>query len=321
MTLTGLGFAGLESFALLLAIAFVGTLNPTAGDVSVFLPTEQALLGRERDLRARTAVFARYNVAGALLVRARLARERAAGARGVAASVSSSERAARGVRRLRAVRRRAGRALPRARRGADAAPAARRSARRSRARARIVLRLTALFSLDSFGGGFAVQTLVALWLFQRFGLSLAQAGAFFSVAALLSALSQLVSPRLAARIGLIETMVFTHVPANLFLIAAAFMPTAPLALGCLLARAALSQMDVPARQSYVMAVVPPEERAAAASVTNVPRSLASAIGPLFAGALLEYPVDRLAAGRRGRAEARLRRAPALAVPRAARAVA
>jgi MFS family permease len=141
---------------------------------------------------------------------------------------------------------------------------------RSRA---IVLRLTALFSLDSFGGGFAVQTLVALWLFQRFGLSLAQAGAFFSVAALLSALSQLVSPRLAARYGLIETMVFTHVPANLFLIAAAFMPSVPLALGFLLARAALSQMDVPARQSYVMAVVPAEERAAAASVTNVPRSL------------------------------------------------
>jgi MFS family permease len=134
-----------------------------------------------------------------------------------------------------------------------------------------------------------VQTLLALWLFRRFGLSLAQAGVFFSVAALLSALSQLVSPRLAARIGLIETMVFTHVPANLLLIAAAFMPTAELALGCLLARAALSQMDVPARQSYVMAVVPPEERAAAASVTNVPRSLASGLAPLFAGALLEYP--------------------------------
>ena len=128
---------------------------------------------------------------------------------------------------------------------------------------------------------------LVVWLFQRFELSLAQAGAFFSAAALLSAFSQLASPRLAARFGLIQTMVFTHIPANLFLIAAAFMPTAPLALGFLLARSALSQMDVPARQSYVMAVVPPEERAAAASVTNVPRSLASAIGPLFAGALLE----------------------------------
>jgi MFS family permease len=168
----------------------------------------------------------------------------------------------------------------------DAPPVEAKRAPLARSR-QVVLRLTALFSLDSFGGGFAVQTLVALWLFQRFGLSLAEAGAFFSLAALLSALSQLVSPRLAARIGLIETMVFTHIPANLFLIAAAFMPTAPLALGFLLARAALSQMDVPARQSYVMAVVPPEERAAAASVTNVPRSLASAISPLLAGVLLE----------------------------------
>jgi MFS family permease len=287
MTLTGLGFASVESFALLLAIAFVGTLNPTAGDVTVFLPTEQALLGREHDLRARTTLFARYNVAGALLFAlgslATALPELAASHLRVELSTA--------LRSVFVAYALCGVALVALYRGlgtaADAPTAAAERAPLARSR-RIVLRLTALFSLDSFGGGFAVQTLVALWLFQRFGLSLAQAGAFFSAAALLSALSQLVSPRLAARFGLIETMVFTHIPANLFLIAAAFMPTALLALGCLLVRAALSQMDVPARQSYVMAVVPPEERAAAASVTNVPRSLASAIGPLFAGALLEY---------------------------------
>jgi hypothetical protein len=149
-----------------------------------------------------------------------------------------------------------------------------------------VLKLTALFSLDSFGGGFVVDSLLALWLFQRFGLSLEAAGAVFFAARLLSAFSQLVSSWLAARIGLIPTMVYTHLPANALLVAAALMPSAPLAVACLLGRMALSQMDVPARQSYVMAVVPLEERAAAASVTNVPRSLASALTPLAAGALL-----------------------------------
>jgi MFS family permease len=157
--------------------------------------------------------------------------------------------------------------------------------RRSRT---IVLRLTALFSLDSFGGGFAVDSMLALWLLLRFDLPLTVAGSVFFGARLLSAFSQLASPRLAARFGLVETMVFTHIPANIFLIIAAFMPTAPLAVTFLLLRMAFSQMDVPARQSYVMAVVPVEERPAAASMTNVPRSLATALSPLIAGALLQH---------------------------------
>jgi MFS family permease len=144
-----------------------------------------------------------------------------------------------------------------------------------------------LFSLDAFGGGFVVQSVLAMWLFQRFHLSLYAAGLFFFASNLASALSQYLSPRLAARIGLVRTMVYTHVPANLFLIAAGLMPSLGLAVACLLLRASLSSMDVPARQAYVMAVVPPDERAAAASVTNVPRSLASAIGPMFTGMMLE----------------------------------
>jgi MFS family permease len=149
-----------------------------------------------------------------------------------------------------------------------------------------VLRLAALFSLDSFGGGFAVQSILVLWLLQRHALSLEAAGAVMSVAAVLSALSQLASAPLALRIGLIRTMVFTHLPANLFLVLAALAPGAELAIACLWLRAALSQMDVPARQAYVMSVVRPEERAAAASVTNVPRSLATAASPALAGAML-----------------------------------
>jgi len=149
------------------------------------------------------------------------------------------------------------------------------------------MRLAALFSIDAFGGGFAIQSLLALWLFRRFNLSVQAAGTFFFVAGLLGSFSQFVSSRLAARFGRINTMVYTHIPASGFLILAALMPNATLAVTFLLLRSALSSMDVPARQSYVMAVVPPEERAAAASVTNVPRSLASAAAPVPAGMLLD----------------------------------
>jgi predicted MFS family arabinose efflux permease len=150
----------------------------------------------------------------------------------------------------------------------------------------IVLRLSALFTLDSFGGGFVVQSLLALWLFQRFAFSLADAAGFFFVATLLGGVSQLLSPILARRIGLVPTMVYTHVPANVFLILAAVMPNASLAMMFLLLRMTLSSMDVPARQAFVMSVVPPEERPAAASVTNVPRSLGGGLAPLISGWLL-----------------------------------
>ncbi len=285
MLATGAGFALLTDFWPLLLVGFAGTLNPTAGDVSVFLPTEQSLLARESSAADRTALFARYNLGGALL-----------GALGALAS-GLPEVAARALDVPPVEAFRAGFALYGAVAIALAAlyagigadpPVAAGGAAVPLARSRgIVLRLTTLFALDSFGGGFVVQSLLALWLFLRFDLGVAEAGSFFFAAGVLSAFSQLLSAWLAARIGLIETMVFTHLPANAFLVLAAFMPNASLAIACLLARMALSQMDVPARQSYVMAVVPPEERAAAASVTNVPRSLAAALAPLLAGALLE----------------------------------
>jgi predicted MFS family arabinose efflux permease len=151
---------------------------------------------------------------------------------------------------------------------------------------RIVLVLAALFSLDAFGGGFIVQTLLAAWLFARFDLSLAAAGTFFFWSGLLAAGSYLAAARIARRIGLVNTMVWTHLPSNLCLILVPFMPSLWLALALLLVRSALSQMDVPTRTSYVMAVVTPAERAAAASVTAVPRSLAAAASPMIAGYML-----------------------------------
>ena len=154
-----------------------------------------------------------------------------------------------------------------------------------------------------------------LWLHRRFDLSIAVSGVVFFWAGLLSAFSALLAVRIARRIGLVRTMVFTHLPANVFLILAAFMPNAPLAIAALLVRSALSQMDVPARTSYVMAVVSPAERPAAASVTNVPRSLA-AVAPPDPRRLAAEPLDvRLAAGDRRRAQDRLRPAVAAPIPR------
>jgi predicted MFS family arabinose efflux permease len=284
MLITGLGFASISEFWPLVLVAFAGTLNPSSGDVSIFLPIEQAVLSGQARSDARTALFARYTLAGSLCA--------AVGA--LASGLPVVLAKAQGWDLLDAQR--AGfvlyavvaialaviyRGLPRQ----EPALPSGRSAPLGRSR-HVVLRLAALFSLDSFGGGFLVNSLLALWLFERFDLSVETAGAIFFVAGMLAAFSQLVSPWLAARIGLIKTMVYTHLPSNLLLMAAALMPTAPLAVAFLLARTALSQMDVPARQSYVMAMVPPEERAAAASVTNVPRSLAAALSPALAGWML-----------------------------------
>jgi MFS family permease len=286
MLATGLGFAGVTSFWPLLLIAVVGTLNPSAGDVSVFLPTEQAVLSQAAAPGDRTSLFAWYNLAGSL-----------AGAVGALASGIPAWLAHRRHVDLHSAERWAFVVY-----GATAVMAAIFYARLTTAiespvgapriglaRSRsIVIKLSALFSLDSMGGGFAVQSLLVLWLYKRFGLSVTTAGQIFFVAGLGSAFSQLISSRLAARIGLVETMVYTHLPASLLLIATGMMPNATAAVTCLLLRMCVSSMDVPARQSYVMAVVPPEERAAAASVTNVPRSLAAALTPVFAGWMLEH---------------------------------
>ncbi|XQU73619.1 MFS transporter [Cupriavidus sp. H18C2] len=143
-----------------------------------------------------------------------------------------------------------------------------------------------LFSVDAFAGGLVVNALLSLWLMQRFGMTPGAAGQFFFWAGLLTTASQLAAVPLARKIGLLNTMVFTHIPSSMFLIAAAFAPSLSLTLLLLLARSALSQMDVPTRTAFVMAVVTPAERSAAASLTAVPRSLAAAIGPMLAGGVM-----------------------------------
>jgi MFS family permease len=282
MAATGAAFAAFSSFWPLVVVAFLGTLNPSSGDVSLFLPLEHARLAGAATGHARTALFARYSLVGVLSA--------AAGAltTGVPALLASHA----GVPLVSALR---GmfvlygaiglvvwwlyRALP------AAGPAVARPAPLGPSRG-VVVRLAALFSIDAFAGGLLVNSLLALWLFERFGLSLGQAGAFFFVTGLLAAASQLAAAPVARRIGLLNTMVWTHVPANLCLIGAAFAPALPWALGLLFVRSALSQMDVPTRTAFVMAVVTPAERTAAASFTAVPRSLASAASPTLAGVWL-----------------------------------
>jgi MFS family permease len=283
MAATGAAFVLVHDFWPLLVVAFIGTLNPSSGDVSVFLPLEQSVLPRTTNAVQRTNLFARYSLIGSLV--------------GAAGALSA------GVPQLIATRTgfSAAQALQsmfvvygilglisilvysRLSPSLELPQEARAPLRDSR---RIVYTMAALFSLDSFGGGFVVQSLLALWLFQRFELSVAAAGTIFFWTGVFSAFSYLVAARLAQRIGLVKTMVYTHLPSNVLLLLVPFMPTLPLALVFLFARSALSQMDVPTRNSYVMAVVPPAERPAAASVTAVPRSLASAVSPLLSGYLL-----------------------------------
>jgi predicted MFS family arabinose efflux permease len=260
----------------------MGTINPSSGSVSIFVPLEHAVLsGAVADAR-RTTMFARYSLIGALAA--------AAGALGAG---SPDILAAAGVSRVTALK---GMfvaygvlglfgGLMYAHIPADTTPMEEKPAPALGPSRGIVYKMAALFSIDAFAGGFAVQSLVALWLFGKFGLSLSAAGLFFFWSGVLAAFSFPVAAWLSRRIGLVNTMVFTHIPSSVCLILAAVAPSLELALAFLLVRAALSQMDVPTRSSYVMAVVTPPERPAAASVTSVPRSLAAAASPALAGAL------------------------------------
>ena len=286
MIASGILFPNAQHIVLVAMIAFFGTMNPSTGDLGMLVPLEHAMIARSVADQERTGAFARYSLIGALAA--------AAGALVAAAPdllgtfgidrITALKLLFYGYAGLGAVIALIYTRLPHAEMKAQAPQAALGPSRG------IVYKLAALFSVDAFAGGFAVQSLIALWLFERFDLSLTAASLFFFWANVLAAFSYPVAARLAKRFGLVNTMVFTHIPSSLCLIVAAFVPNLTIVLALLLIRAALSQMDVPTRTSYVMAVVTPQERPAAASVTAVPRSLASAISPAIAGALLSTTV-------------------------------
>jgi MFS family permease len=281
MAATGVAFPAFEHIALVALVAFVGTVNPSTGDLGVLVPLEHAMLARGVADHDRTKAFARYSLIGALSM---ASGSLAAALPDFVPAEFGKVAALKAMFYLYALLGIAGallyRRLPHAR-AEEARPSAPLGPSRG-----VVLKLAALFSLDAFAGGFVVQSLLALWLFQRFDLSLSAASVFFFWTSVLSAFSFPVAAWLARRIGLVNTMVYTHIPSSIVLIVAAFAPSLWLALALLLVRAALSQMDVPTRTSYVMAVVTPPERTAAASITAVPRTLASAVSPAMAGALI-----------------------------------
>jgi MFS family permease len=300
MALTGLIFGLLSVYPVLLIAGFFGTLGTSASETAPFLPIEQAILPQIVSADRRTAAFAKYNLGASF-----------AGAVGALSAglpdlltklgvgLSSGVRLMFGLYVIAALM--AG-VLAMRLSSAVEAPVATESRAGGRAgesertsrllfnlgRSRsVVLRLAALFSVDALAGGLVVQSLVALYLHLRFGIPLGPLGVLFFAANTLSALSFLAAAPLARRVGLLNTMVFTHLPSNALLALVALMPTFPFAAAVLLLRQLLSQMDVPTRQAYTMALVAPEERTAAAGVTSLARSAGSAASPVLSGALLQ----------------------------------
>jgi len=275
----GTVFALSGSLPALLVAALTGTVSTDVVESGPFTSLEQAMLPRAAADTAPARLFATYNTIAT-----------ATGSLGALAAGGPTLLHTGSARWLLAFPLVAALALPLALGISPAVeePAAPGERPRLHRSLPTVRQLAALFALDSFGGGFVPQTLIAFLLAKRYGASAETIGAVFFGIGVLQAISFQLAGRLAGRIGLVRTMVFTHLPANGCLILAGIVPSAPAAIAFLLARAALSQMDVPARQALVMRLVEPDERAAAASITNVPRSLATALTPALAGALLDW---------------------------------
>jgi len=296
MVFAGVLFALTRNFYLLLLAATIGVISPSGYEVGPFLSIEQAGLTQLIPGERRTQVFAWYNLVGSFAT--------ALGALcggGLAGALSKANLtdlesyrvvvigyAGLGIILLAlfaclSVSVEAERSSPADMQAARAGSGAFLGLSRSR---EVVLRLAALFSLDAFAGGFVIQSVVAYWFHQRFGVEPAALGGIFFGANILAGVSALSAIWLARRIGLVRTMVFTHIPSNVLLVLVPLMPSLPLAITVLLLRFSISQMDVPTRQSYTMAVVDPLERSAAAGVTGTARTIGASLAPVFTGPLL-----------------------------------
>lgn len=291
MLFAGALFALTRSFVFLLAAATIGVISPSGYEVGPFLALEQAALSQIVPGERRTQVFAWYNLVGsfATAVGALCGGGLAQAMQGAGFFPLDSYRAV--VVGYAMLGLALGVLFTRLSPNVEAprtgqAPASLLGLHRSR---KVVIRLSALFSLDAFAGGFVIQSIVAYWFHVRFGVEPGMLGSIFFGANILAGVSALSAARIAARIGLINTMVFTHIPSNVLLMLVPLMPNLPLAIVVLLLRFGISQMDVPTRQSYTMAVVSPDERAAAAGVTGIARTTGAALSPVFTGPLLASP--------------------------------
>ena len=298
MLFAGIVFAFTANYLLLVIAAIIGVISPGGNDIGPFMPIEQAALTQTVPGAQRTEVFAWYNLAGSLST--------AIGA--LAGGVIIQLLIGEGVTTLTSYRvivlayaatglmlgllyMRLSQAVesPVAR-DSSISPelfATRFGLHRSK---EVVLKLSVLFALDAFAGGLVLQSIMAYWFHLRFGVEPALLGAIFFGANTLAGLSALAASRIASRIGLINTMVFTHIPSNLLLMLVPLMPNLPWAITVLLLRFSISQMDVPTRQSYTMSVVSPDEFSAAAGITVVARSTGAALSPILAGLLLANPL-------------------------------
>jgi MFS family permease len=296
IVLGGTVFALTGRFVPLLLAATVGVISPSGNEVGPFLAIEQAALAQTVGHERRTQLFAWYHLAGSLAT--------AAGFLVCGAFVQALEKYAldplQSYRAVLFAYAGAGlllvilflRLTPNAEAPVQVpgvVPGRRIALGLHRSRG-VVLKLSALFALDAFAGGFVLQSVMAYWFHVRFGADPATLGGIFFVANLLAAFSALAAAPLAQRFGLLNTMVFTHAPSNVLLALVPFMPTLPWAVAVLLVRFAISQMDVPTRQSYTVAVVNPEERSAAAGATGVARTAGAALAPALTGLLLATPV-------------------------------
>ncbi len=290
MLFAGILFAVTRSYVFLVVAATIGVISPSGNEVGPFLAIEQASLAQIVSDQRRTQVFAWYNLVGsfATAVGALCGGGLAQLLQGAGVTPLNSYRAVvigyavMGVV-LAGLFSRLTPGIEVTARPERATMGSRFGLHRSR---RVVFKLSALFSLDAFAGGFVVQSIVAYWFHTRFGVPPGVLGAIFFGANVLAGVSALLAARIAAKIGLINTMVFTHIPSNVLLMLVPFMPTLPLAITVLLLRFSISQMDVPTRQSYTMAVVTPDERSAAAGVTGIARTTGAALSPVIAGPLL-----------------------------------
>ena len=297
MAVGGLVFASTKNLWLLVLAGTVGVISPSGNEVGPFLSIEQAALSHVVSDRTRTEVLAWYTLAGSFAT-ALGALAAGSAARVLQTTVMtpvSSYRmavvlyAALGVV-LAVLFSRLSRAAEATTLGEKRAFQATFAGLSGLDQSRhVVVKLSALFALDSFGGGFVIQSFAAYWFYLRFGVNPGTLGAIFFWANILAGVSALLAARLASRFGLIKTMVATHLPSNVLLILVPLMPTLPLAVLVLLVRFSISQMDVPTRQSYIMAVVSPDERSAAAGITGVARTLGAAVSPLFVGFMFARP--------------------------------
>jgi MFS family permease len=297
MAVAGMIFASTGNWWLLIVAGTIGVISPSGHEVGPFLSIEQAALAHVVTDRNRTNVFAWYSLAGSVAT----AFGALAGGTTTQLLQQTTMTPVSTYRVVVILYAASGLVLAALfSRLSSAAEAATLGEKRAvqwtlgglsgldQSRNR-VMKLSALFALDSFGGGFVVQSFAAYWFYLRFGVDPGTLGAIFFWANIFAGLSALLASRLAARIGLINTMVATHLPSNILLILVPLMPTLPLAVTVLLVRFSISQMDVPTRQSYIMAVVTPGERSAAAGITGVARTVGAAISPLLVGFMFARP--------------------------------